>query len=1181
MSGFKPFDPNSSGGGGGNLPTFTPPESPFVNDAALDVWAAANLDLLYNGDSVFSFTLVESNSIAMRWSGENQPAAYDSGFWIDIGAGGVSLDQELLIYVAKAGNDSSSGLNVNNPKLTISAAIVDALLLTPSSLNQITIDVLDTGTYTESPNLPEWVHIDAQNAALNGRLTVSDSTISRFRRLQNSTDTQPIVRKTDGTGFARITCDLMIVEGATQEGVLVNNGLVHIDAGVLDVDAGVGIKAKNGARVSFIIPEILLKNGALGIGTRTAGGDPNFTSGIISEAIDTDNTCTLVEAKVTGDVINIQGGSFTANTLYNMGAGTTLNIFATEATGSTTADPEAVINSTLAGGLPFTITTTDLLIESSIKDVYVDSSANPIILTLGDHPRDGEHKLIYIGHNENLITLNSVNPSFPIGDVPIIAEANVQGMWAMSGDFLDRFTTGRDLTMQGTGGSFVADVVQGRNVLVFDTEGTAELQAIGYDGILGNTFRSFTTWIGWNALPTEDQYITSWGSDNSGGQSWLLFFVFANQEIRVSIRNAYRTWSLADLNAVNFFDGNMHHLALTQSGTGIASSRLFIDGVEVPNSTGDNNPNMNTIAEFDYGISKSLTGSNPLNARLYDARLFDKALSPAEIEAVYNDNITGGITLSGFHDTVFDVVFTGTEWQVSIGTQLQLLAISSRVDEIDNRPTVSQSLTAPTFNDARFFSGFGLADTQGWVITANIPATVTIVTETVDGIPQAVHKLFDDGSGIATVGRALTAEDWTNIFALDASFGGPIRLDSTAGDNGCFWGLGCLAADSPDSSPDKRRFGINAVKSATTNELRVFGTDGNTMDVDVAGTSFDSYNDINVKITRGSPPTAEVFVNGDLIGTLDFLVHVGGTGTECSWSSGSSGGTERVTYMPDFGVTIYTSENVVTIGDDELNVDNARILLPPGNRDYTFIFSEDITGSDIGAQFEFTGLNTGGTFTATNENLSNPKALFNALPTVTIPTTGTPVLGVQSVEGGNAYEFALPESPFNATTDISVDRVLEAISLAVSQEPTGLGIANAVQVEFGAAQFTGSDPVSMDVNGAVTFNQGGMYRVKSVFQFGRTGASGTSELLFRLLVNGVQLGRSVGVKLGNSDDLDYIDIDNWFNVPAGTILTTEIMRDPGGNNSGGIFKTTPTNEGAGTWSDVPCTILRIERWASP
>ncbi len=165
-----------------------------------------------------------------------------------------------------------------------------------------------------------------------------------------------------------------------------------------------------------------------------------------------------------------------------------------------------------------------------------------------------------------------------------------------------------------------------------------------------------------------------------------------------------------------------------------------------------------------------------------------------------------------------------------------------------------------------------------------------------------------------------------------------------------------------------------------------------------------------------------------------------------------------------------------------------------------------------------------------------------------------------------------------AIANMQIERVLEAESLEVSQEPTGLGIANLIQVTYGVAQFGSGDPVQIDAAGLVTFNEGGLYRVKNVFQFARTGASGTSELLFRLLVDGVQIGRSIGIKLGNSDDLNYVDIDNWFNVPAGTELKVQLMRDNVGNNSGGLFKTAPTNEGAGTWSDVPCALLRVERF---
>ena len=167
---------------------------------------------------------------------------------------------------------------------------------------------------------------------------------------------------------------------------------------------------------------------------------------------------------------------------------------------------------------------------------------------------------------------------------------------------------------------------------------------------------------------------------------------------------------------------------------------------------------------------------------------------------------------------------------------------------------------------------------------------------------------------------------------------------------------------------------------------------------------------------------------------------------------------------------------------------------------------------------------------------------------------------------------------FNPLTDLAIERLIEGVSLSANQQPSGLGIANALKVEFGAAIGTGASDVQMDVNGLVTFNTGGLYRIKVVFQFGRTGAASVSELLFRFLINGAQLGRSVGVKLENADALRYIDVDNWFNVPAGATLETEIMRDNSGNNSGGLFQTTPTNEGAGTWNVVPSAVMRIERF---
>lgn len=171
-----------------------------------------------------------------------------------------------------------------------------------------------------------------------------------------------------------------------------------------------------------------------------------------------------------------------------------------------------------------------------------------------------------------------------------------------------------------------------------------------------------------------------------------------------------------------------------------------------------------------------------------------------------------------------------------------------------------------------------------------------------------------------------------------------------------------------------------------------------------------------------------------------------------------------------------------------------------------------------------------------------------------------------------------PSGGFNPTTDMLVERLLDATATDLTQNPTGLGIANAIQINFGAAQGGALEPYTLGADGSLTINEAGTYRIKVALQFGRSGAAGVSELLFRVLTNGVQAGRSVAAKLVNSNDEKYFENDNWVNIPAGLVITFEVMRDVVGNNSGGLIAYTPTNEGVGTWNDAPSAALRLERW---
>lgn len=172
------------------------------------------------------------------------------------------------------------------------------------------------------------------------------------------------------------------------------------------------------------------------------------------------------------------------------------------------------------------------------------------------------------------------------------------------------------------------------------------------------------------------------------------------------------------------------------------------------------------------------------------------------------------------------------------------------------------------------------------------------------------------------------------------------------------------------------------------------------------------------------------------------------------------------------------------------------------------------------------------------------------------------------------------ESPLiynNEGHQIATESVLAGVSVAATQEPTGLGVANSIQVEFGPAQGTVSDPVMIDALGLITINKEETLHINVSFHFGRIGQPNVSILLFRALINGVQSGSTLAIKVENADAESYIESDVWVNAEVGDEVSYEVMRDAAGNNSGGLFSTIPTVE-TGSWNVAPTATIRIDRW---
>lgn len=163
------------------------------------------------------------------------------------------------------------------------------------------------------------------------------------------------------------------------------------------------------------------------------------------------------------------------------------------------------------------------------------------------------------------------------------------------------------------------------------------------------------------------------------------------------------------------------------------------------------------------------------------------------------------------------------------------------------------------------------------------------------------------------------------------------------------------------------------------------------------------------------------------------------------------------------------------------------------------------------------------------------------------------------------------DSMLYAAAGVREVEVLRVASPA-TQEPTA--VDTPLQLTFGAAQGSASDPVMVNAAGLVTFNQAGAYAMRLKLQCGRTGSSGTSILLSRLLINGVQLGSAAAVKMTSTDATTPTESRVVLNVSAGQTFAAQIMRDSAGSNFGGVY---PHTAAVAAWGTAPSALLVVSR----
>ena len=172
----------------------------------------------------------------------------------------------------------------------------------------------------------------------------------------------------------------------------------------------------------------------------------------------------------------------------------------------------------------------------------------------------------------------------------------------------------------------------------------------------------------------------------------------------------------------------------------------------------------------------------------------------------------------------------------------------------------------------------------------------------------------------------------------------------------------------------------------------------------------------------------------------------------------------------------------------------------------------------------------------------------------------------QSVAGPVVFNSTVKKGASDVLIGVKEVGIIRGFSTAAVQQPSALNTP--IQVEFGAAQAT--PLLSLSGLGTITCNASGTYAFRFKLQFGRSGATGVSYLMTRILKNGAQFGVTQSTRLSSSSSIIPTDSRVVIDLIAGDTVSVQFVRDSLGDNSGGLIQ-----QAASTldWGAAPSALL--------
>jgi len=149
------------------------------------------------------------------------------------------------------------------------------------------------------------------------------------------------------------------------------------------------------------------------------------------------------------------------------------------------------------------------------------------------------------------------------------------------------------------------------------------VQVTGYKGVTGSQSRTVTAWI----KTSTNGSIISWGTASGDGQKWLIRLDPANGALRTAVQGG------SIVSSTDISDSKWYHIAavLDDDGTpDVSEIKLYVDGIEESYSSILSQA-IDTAAGSDVVLG-AIDGSGYFDGDIDDVRIYDRALSSAEIE---------------------------------------------------------------------------------------------------------------------------------------------------------------------------------------------------------------------------------------------------------------------------------------------------------------------------------------------------------------------------------------------------------------------------------------------------------------------------------------------------------------------------------------------------------------------